>query len=279
MTYSPKFQKQLDGSPTASSDCGVRSASMGIDWATDGAKVPNVADFRRRAGTVGDKPNTTATLQKGVQSYDTAAETNGYKPLKATRKLQAPHSELDSLAGAGRWLTLSIDYGVVNDRRPDLSGDRAFRGGHSVGLLGRRVFNGTVEYKIWDPLADGRRDGIPKGPKWWPRTLVQKATEKFAQKSGAWTGLLQINSNPVEDPTPPEPPEPPKPPKPTPEEVIARLTKELNEANGRIDGLEQVIDDLETRIVVSVGTLTGADAVMVAAALADSVESGTAEEE
>jgi hypothetical protein len=231
---------------------------MGVDWQTDGAKVPEIADFRKRAGTVGAKPNTTATLQKGVLSYDTPKETNGFKPLQAKRALQRPHAELEELARAARWVTLSIMYSTINQRRPDLSSDRHFNGGHSVGMLGRRESTGKVEYLIFDPLADGRKEGYPRGPKWWPRGLVFAATEAFAKKADSWTGLIQFKAKAIEEPEPPEPPTPPDPPVLTPEELIKRLTAELDAANKNYEAAGRTIDELESRIALSIATLQGA---------------------
>jgi hypothetical protein len=164
---------------------------MGIDYQTKGAKVPAVKDFRQRANKLSGGLNT-EQLQTGVKSYNTKAETNGYKPLQCVR-VTAATSWKDQIAEPlkkKRWICLWINYGWVNDNVPRLSGDKAFRGTHCVGLLGIRD-DDTVgwQIKVFDPLYDGRRAGIPKGPQWWSTTDLKKAA---AAVTGAKEGRCGI---------------------------------------------------------------------------------------
>src|SRR4030095_15055450 len=92
--YAPKFQPQLvSGVPTGCDDCVVRSAQMGIDYATSGNLIIRVADFRKRAGKQTGGLNT-AQLEQGVESYDTPSETNRYRSLRAKRFVEGEWPEI-----------------------------------------------------------------------------------------------------------------------------------------------------------------------------------------
>lgn len=187
--YVPKLQAQLNGSKTAGEDCVVRASSTGVDWATLGHKVPTVSDFRKRARNA-STGLTTEEAHRALVSYDSPAETGGRTDIAAYRFLRQPVGELRERVKAGKWAVLWLSYAVVNDRRPDLSGDPRFRGAHAVGVLGQRVREGVVEWRVWDSLADGRRRGIAKGPDWWPRWLVEAACAGFTKSSDTWTGVV-----------------------------------------------------------------------------------------
>lgn len=187
--YQPKLQAQLNGGKTAGEDCVVRASSMGVDWATRGAKVPTVADFRKRARNA-SSGLTTEEAHRALRSYDTPAETGGRSDIAAYRYLRQPKGELRERVKAGRWTVLWMSYAVVNELRPNLSGDPRFKGAHAIGILGQRVREGVVEWHVWDSLADGRRRGIAKGPDWWPRWLVEAAAAGFTKSADTWTGVV-----------------------------------------------------------------------------------------
>ena len=186
--YQPKLQAQLNGSRTAGEDCVVRASSTGVDWATKGAKVPAVSDFRKRARNASTGLNT-EEAHRGLRSYDTPAELGGFSDIVAHRYLRQPKAELRERVKAGRFVVLWMSYAVLNDTRPNLSGDPRFRGAHAIGVLGQRVREGTVEWRVWDSLADGRRKGIAEGPDWWPRWLVEATAAGFTKSADTWTGV------------------------------------------------------------------------------------------
>lgn len=215
MTYQPKHQRQLNGTLTAGEDCGVRSTSMAIDFATRGATVPTVAALRTRMG-VKTGPTNTSQQQKGAQSYDTPAETGKRKPVVFNRQSPAAWSEfVGPLTNGDKAVVLSLDYGIVNDKKPNVSGDRAFDGNHSIMFLGSRQTAQGTEVKAWDSLYDGRRQGIPKGPQWWPLWLVRDACAAFAGAGRATGGIVPYSPLLV----PAAPPPGPMPPDPEPIEL------------------------------------------------------------
>jgi len=231
MAYAPKHQRQLNGTSTAGEDCWVRAVSMAIDFATKGHAVPTVAAVRARAGVPTGAGNT-ANQEKAAESYDTSKETGGRKPVKFDRRVAAPWADATGpLQNGDKAVVVSLSYRVVNEKKPTLSGDRAFMGNHSIMFLGSRQTAAGVEVKAWDSLYDGRRTGIPKGPQWWPLWLVRDAAAAFAGY-GEWTGgviptATLLVSAPPTPPTNPEP-EPPVdlPDLPTREEEMEEALNE-----------------------------------------------------
>jgi hypothetical protein len=247
MTYQPKHQKQLNGSSTAGEDCWVRSVSMAIDFATRGATVPSVDAIRNRAGVKSGSGNT-ADQEKAAESYNTPDETGGRDPVKYDRKVAAPWADLpvDAMKNAEKVVVLSLDYGVVNEQKPQLSGDPGFNGNHSImfGVTRTNGETGNLEVKAFDSLYDGRRSGIPNGPQWWPVWLAREACEAFAG-AGKWTGGIIPTAWLLEDAPEPEP-EPPAGPDPAAmEEALleerAALTQLVKDANARLAHLDTII--------------------------------------
>jgi hypothetical protein len=257
MGYQPKHQIQLNGSATAGEDCGVRSTSMAIDFATKGAQVPSVSALRDRMGVPSGGTNT-AEQEKGAESYDTPKETGQRQPVQYERKVGVPWDQFTGpLQNADKAVVLSLDYGVVNDKKPKLSGDPNFNGNHSIMFLGSREGGDGIEVKAWDSLYDGRRDGIPKGPQWWPQWLAKDAAAAFAG-SGKATGGVVPTSYLLE-----QPPEPP-PEGPTHEQEMedalneerAALTSFITDAQARIKVLDAIVppNTGQATAVVSSGT-------------------------
>lgn len=185
MPYLPKFQKQLGrGTPVpgrtrGSRDCGPRTVQMGLDFITKGEKVPGITEIRRRMGRPGPQQTNIWNAQQCVESY---VRIRGRKPLRYFIK-----DNIDSVSAAirnGKYVHACIDYGRWNQLMRK-TGDPNFKGGHSVGLLGQRKKNGTVQWLLFDPIDDGRRAGIAgPGPRWVPRWKVIKAMEAFAGARG-----------------------------------------------------------------------------------------------
>ena len=186
MAYAPTLEHQLDGSATGGEDCGVAVVVMAVDLATQGAARPTTEEVRRRM-RVPSGATDTGDQERAVESFETAIETRGREPLRYQRMLGRPWSDAMGALADGRWLCLSLSYAVVNDLAPRLSGDKAFRGNHAVGALGLRSRAGVPQVRVFDPLADGRRPGIPDGPRWWDLAVVKAACASFAGP-GRWTG-------------------------------------------------------------------------------------------
>jgi hypothetical protein len=181
--YSPRFQAQLgQGSPTERRDCGPRTVSMGIDAITHGQVRPGIPAIRERMGTPGNQTTNVYDAQRGVETYD---HIPGRRPLHY-RVLRDAASVKDAVR-AGRPVHLCLDYGDFNES--GATGDPNFTGGHSVLVVGQRVKDGEVQWRLFDPLDDHRRPSIPQGPRWVDRARLIHAAEAFAP-SGVYAGVI-----------------------------------------------------------------------------------------
>ena len=84
-----------------------------------------------------------------------------------------PFDSFRSLIQSGRGAVIYIMYYKVPSRLDSCPG---YGGGHSVYV---NEFRSAYGFLVGDPLADGRRRGIPKGWKWWPASVVREAAQAF----------------------------------------------------------------------------------------------------
>lgn len=184
MTYLPKLQAQLGrgtpvpGATRGSRDCGPRSVSMAVDAATQGSVKLSVAQARSRMGVPGPQLSNVDDAKRGVESVSGLSY---YRLVTVARLRQAVVS--------GRPVHLCIDYGTFN-RLAGHSGDPRFTGGHSVMVLGQRKHDGAVWWRLFDPLDDGRRAGIPKGPRWVKRRHLLQAALDFGGGQDVLAGAV-----------------------------------------------------------------------------------------
>ena len=117
------------------------------------------------------------------------AEAQGLAPLRYDVFQNEPVGTLLGLLLGGTPAGVNIDYGTLSDEAPELSSDRRYRGANVVWLRDVRCGEGGIqETLVFDPLADGRRANVPKGPQWWPWSVVEAAVVIAAQEDGAWIG-------------------------------------------------------------------------------------------
>jgi hypothetical protein len=159
---------------------------MGVDFVTRGDKVPQIADLRHRGGVSGPRQTNVYDASRAIQSYRLI---KGRKPLRFY--IKSFIGDVKTAVRSGKYVVCCIDYGTFN-RVTGATGDPNYRGGHSIGVLGQRTLrNGTVQWRIFDPLDDARRQGIPKGPRWVAREDVVVPMEAFAKAKGrCFAGVL-----------------------------------------------------------------------------------------
>lgn len=76
------------------------------------------------------------------------------------------------------------------------SGSPGFYGTHSGDLLGiRSMSDGSIQLLWTDPLRDGRRDGIPEGPKWLDASILKRAASDLILDSTGTTIIEKYGSN------------------------------------------------------------------------------------
>jgi hypothetical protein len=190
MAYIPAHQKQLNGKgaipvpgrTTGSRDCGPRSWSMGVDWATRGQVVPTMREIRKRGGVSGPQSTNVDDCVRAVRSYK---RIRGRKPLTAYKKSYI--GDVKAAVKAGKYVMACILYDKFNDV-VGRTGDPNFNGpksGHSIGVVGQRSYEGKVQWRIFDPLDDHRRPELSKkGPRWVDRDDVVVSMEALAKARG-----------------------------------------------------------------------------------------------
>lgn len=194
--YHPKHQPQLGrgipvpGRSKGSRDCGPRTVQMGIAQLTRGQLVPSIADIRERMGKPGPQTTSTFDADRCVESYTVRVmaplSRAGLDYIRFTGFRYLPLLR-DAIKG-GDYVQFAIDYGVLNKRLRGRTGDPAFTGGHSVGVHGWRIRDGKVQWQLFDPLDDGRRKGIPNGPRWVSPGAVIAAWRSFGAYAGIFRG-------------------------------------------------------------------------------------------
>jgi hypothetical protein len=166
--YRPRFRKQGDGSRCQWSNCGPASQATasdrhrrGVDPKNHHGWPPTPPEIRNRIGG----PCGGTSLEENDAAATHLYETNMWV------RYGVPWDTFRSLIQSGRGAHLQISYAVIAPTRFD--GSPGFTGLHSIYVNERRSSDGA--YLVYDPLADGRRKGIPQGPQWWPASLLKQA--------------------------------------------------------------------------------------------------------
>lgn len=159
----------LGGGQLGWSSCSCACTAMLIALETAGAKHPSTADVR-------------ACIRDEDGSPDTEGGTNPSQNVAAAKRcfgvtLDQSVMDFDDVWALGARedtaLSISISYAPVSGTRYD--GSPGFTGLHQVVLSAG---------KVYDPLADGRRAGIPNGPQPWPKALLEDAAQRYAGQKG-----------------------------------------------------------------------------------------------
>lgn len=242
----PELQPQLTGIPTEAADCGVRSVSMVIDWATRGQKVPSVKAIRKRMGLspIAAKATNPLDWDKAIKSYDTPAELAGkYERLTGTPILAGQWETIVDHLDDGKMVILAVDYGVLRRIARRKTGSPSFSGLHAIPFKGKDTKGRTIDY---DPLFDGRYQGCPDGPVKIPLSKVREASEavgKSLVNRPVVYGYLMDRATKLGDGVViPEPEDPV-----TLTSILADLRELLDEV-GPDGKLSEIIEDLESLI-------------------------------
>ena len=165
-----------DSAVEGSRNCACAVGAGLVEWATRGTKTPTHHEFRLAAGNPKVKGQpvglSSAQLKDAYLSFG----------VDATRRFDAPFSEVREALQAGHAISACLDYGFINDNAKELSGQRTFRTGHHVALLGftdddQRV-GGANSTVVYDPLFDGRTKDwgtAPLGPQLAPLHVYRGA--------------------------------------------------------------------------------------------------------
>lgn len=155
---------QFDGSTFASTNCGACSEAARVVSQQKGSRPskgspwpPTGASIRRETGDTSGGLNPSQT---------TRASYNEYGISFATPRIASKAGVIEK-AKAAYAVDILVAYGPIDDY---LSGSPGFRGNHRGVILG---YNTDTKKFLWsDSLYDGRRSGIPLGPRWIPQSVI-----------------------------------------------------------------------------------------------------------
>jgi hypothetical protein len=182
MTYRPTFRKQGDGTRCQWFNCGCASHAMAADRHRKGRDPQNSHGWPPRPAEIRSQ---ISTICRGTSLEENATAVRRLYNVGMDIRYQLPFRKFKSLIRSGRGAVVPIQYSVISGTRFDAS--PGFRGGHSVYVNERRS---DGKFLVYDPLADGRRSGIPKGPQWWPATLLKRAAMAYP---GTNTGCVHAS--------------------------------------------------------------------------------------
>lgn len=175
---------QFDGGPLAGLNCGTTEGAELVAFATGGLKHPTGSEYRAQVlEPDGDRDVTGGTSPSQIQA--TAKRAYGVDLDLRNMAIEDALALSDRDDVAVSW---AVSYAPVSGTRFDAC--PGFRGFHAIGRSGGRVY---------DPLADGRRPGIPDAPEDWPDALLLRASEGYA---GAGRAVVLIATRPKPGPAP-----------------------------------------------------------------------------
>lgn len=187
--YRPPFIKQLDGSLYAGLNCTMASAAM--------------AAVRHRKGSdpAGTAPwYPTSSYLRG-RTGDTSGGTTLAQADSVLIRLYNINLDVEYNLGWGDFLQRVLNgQGVILQggyrpiRDTKYSGSDTFAGNHAV-YINEAKWNETYnrwDFLWYDPLCDGRRVGLAKGPQWVPGWLVKKFASALITSGTNLIGANQV---------------------------------------------------------------------------------------
>jgi hypothetical protein len=169
VTYRPTFRKQGDGSRCQWSNCNPASHAMASDRHRRGVDPKNHHSWPPVPSEIRNRISPGHCGGTDLEENDAAVQ-HCYEVNLAVR-YNVPWETFKSLILSGRGAVVPIKYSVIAPTKFDAS--PGFTGTHAVYVNERRRSDGA--FLVYDPLADGRRAGIPRGPQWWPANLLKAA--------------------------------------------------------------------------------------------------------
>lgn len=162
---------QFDGSTYAGTNCGACSEAARLVSQTKNSRPskgspwpPTGASIRRETG------DTSGGL---TPAQTTTASYREYGVAHAEPRIAAKSIVRDK-AAAGYAVDILVAYGPIDDY---MSGSPGFRGNHREVIVGTNT--DTRKFLMSDSLYDGRRSGIPLGPRWIPWSVVFDAASRL----------------------------------------------------------------------------------------------------
>lgn len=231
------FVRQLDGSPHAGENCGPASVASALRWSTAHTTAPSPSLVRER---MGDREGGTSPseIAPAWETFRDGALRRGYELSPIRYRERVDFARLPDLLWRGDAAMVAVSYAQVPR---ELRGDPAFTGFHAIFVAGITQKAGATRVKVYDPLCDGRRAGIPgPGPVWWPLTVLRSATGGYAG-AGAVTYNAVSRSTKVATPEP----DPCAPIREELETTAAELEAAQEALAAILPGLRTIIDEAD----------------------------------
>jgi hypothetical protein len=173
-----------DSAAEGSRNCACAVGAGIVSWATRGVDKPSHHEFRKRAG----EPVNSNGEPVGLSSRQVFQAYESYV-LGVSRHFGASFALVRDALQAGHAVSLCIDYRFINETAPDLSGQKTFKTGHHVALLGwipnDPQAGGANTTVVHDPLFDGRT-------KPWGTAPLGPQRAQFSTYRGAM-GAFHVN--------------------------------------------------------------------------------------
>jgi hypothetical protein len=161
----PLLHTQLGFPVSGSTDCAVRTAQSAIEFGTWGTKSPAPPELRPLMGAPTKGGTSMPQALRGIRTF-------GIEPIKIGPRNRGPIGRIEEWLTAGHFVAVYGNYGAVIDGWRPLAGSKTYRGGHAIGIYG--IEGGQT--LSFDPLYDGRRANIPKGPTMVPFDMIAAFT-------------------------------------------------------------------------------------------------------
>lgn len=167
---------------SGSTDCLVRSTQTAVEFTTFAAESPPPEIMRKKMGS---RPTGGTSLNqsiRGVRAY-------GVEPIKYEKRNTGPVEQIIEWLKAGHCVVIVGQYGAIIDGWRELAGSKTYRAGHGVAAYGWD--NGqTLDF---DPLYDGRRANIPRGPQIVPFEMLAAFTTAGAAPGNGRAYAVPVN--------------------------------------------------------------------------------------
>lgn len=266
MAVKPVIIAQL-GIPLGGVACGDMSIAMAWFIASDGKvdfrdRRPNVPRLVRELAAPLRLPEGGTFPDELQRAFEGAADRFARRELRAPRMRRMWSASFDevllpAMRDRGRSAVVGVWYNVINRLVPEISGQPGLRTWHWVTVTHlRRVPRRKLSYPLregqdpdeqveavtlLDPLADGRRPGIWKGPATVEVAIIRLAAGRVGKKKdgrgtpigdGRVLGGIFGQARPLSQAQPSPRPDPAPSPAPDPIDPCADLRRRLVRSNG-----------------------------------------------
>ncbi len=176
MVYRPPFIKQLDGTRFSGTNCTMASGSMAAIRHREGS---NPAGSARWYPTPWYLRQLTGDKRGGTTLSQLDQVLNRYYHVDLEVTFGTSWRHFREQIKKGRGAVLQGGYSAI--QHTVWSGSREFSGNHAIFVneVRHNARLNRLEYLVYDPLCDGRRAGLDKGPSWIPENVLKEFASRL----------------------------------------------------------------------------------------------------